>query len=560
MKLPETGQNSSKLITEIERLSKTARELDATKGAQRLHFIGKYYRRLSIEEAYHLLDPEALQREVEETQGDNSILKLLYFLRIGFSLAPLILTWIALFYATSEYQQYLQRYPNAVYTPFLELWQSGFGGNTPFTFAATALLDASLLIIFLIVSLVILSLENRASKKSRNFANELETVTEELMNAVAKEGLAPITSDKDFDKIAAAISFGLNKNIEASEQIVNSAQIAVGISTQIMDQASQRINGMMDSIIKMMEDVIKESNRQLENLFNNEIKTMIDRFRDDLSTLHDDLGQLGIDMENLRTYVQKHDERLKEFTDVSSLLAGASSNLVTNTNKMAASTNDALSINQYIRNQISNLNTTQQQLLIDINTSQKELITQIEAIGGNMNTVVQSVTDNLNTTQQQLLMDINTSQKELITQIEAIGGNMNTVVQSVTDNLYQSTKSEIQAMPYRVTEVADQVSKIAEGLTNVSGALLQADSPLIQAAQQLQNAAQALASSQELAKVEDALRQLDLQLSIMIKEIQIASQASTSNRVRVRGNSSLRQPLDNVPPQPRSFWDWLLRR
>jgi hypothetical protein len=519
MKLPETDQNSSKLITEVERLSKIARELSATKGAQRLYFIGKYYRKFSIEEAYHLLDPEALQREVEETQGDNPLLQLLYFLRIGFSLAPLILTWVALFYATTEYQQYLQRYPNAVYTPFLELWQSGFGGNTRFTFAATALLDALLLIIFLLVSLAILSLENRASKKSRNFANELETVTEELMNAVAKEGLAPITSDKDFDKIAAAISFGLNKNIEASEQIVNSAQIAVGISTQIMDQASQRINGMMDSIIKMMEDVIKESNRQLENLFNNEIKTMIDRFRDDLSTLHNDLGQLGIDMENLRTYVQKHDERLKEFTDVSSLLAGASSNLVTNTNKMAASTNDALSINEYIRNQISNLNTTQ----------------------------------------QQLLMDINTSQKELITQIEAIGGNMNTVVQSVTDNLYQSTKSEIQAMAYRVTEVADQVSKIAEGLTNVSGALLQADSPLIQAAQQLQNAAQALASSQELAKVEDALRQLDLQLSNMIKEIQIASQASTSNRVRVRGNSSLRQPLDNVPPQPRSFWDWLLR-
>ena len=86
------------------------------------------------------------------------IVDLLDKLRNVLVLAPIMLTWAALAEATRNYAAYLEVYPDEVGTPFLLLWQRGFGGMAAWhapSFAALAITDA--LIILIIIALTFLS-------------------------------------------------------------------------------------------------------------------------------------------------------------------------------------------------------------------------------------------------------------------------------------------------------------------------------------------------------------------------------------------------------------------
>src|SRR2546421_11669593 len=74
-------------------------DVRTTKGAQRIGVVCDNFKFLTFDEAYHMIDPDAFQDEFEETQLHKSHIKLLNYLRIFLSLAPLILTWVALFFA-----------------------------------------------------------------------------------------------------------------------------------------------------------------------------------------------------------------------------------------------------------------------------------------------------------------------------------------------------------------------------------------------------------------------------------------------------------------------------
>jgi len=120
------GQRYRSLADEIDQLLNEARNLGATEGAQRLEAICSQYDQLSPNVAYQWLDPGAFQREVEEAQTHGVGAEFIHFFRNVFSLAPLIVTWGALFFAVNAYQQDLTIHAADRTRPFLELWQSGF--------------------------------------------------------------------------------------------------------------------------------------------------------------------------------------------------------------------------------------------------------------------------------------------------------------------------------------------------------------------------------------------------------------------------------------------------
>jgi hypothetical protein len=73
-------------------------------------------------------------------------------------LAPIMLTWAALAEATRAYSKFIAQNPEQIGTPFLLLWQRGFGGQASWhspSFAALAITDA--LIILVIISLTFFS-------------------------------------------------------------------------------------------------------------------------------------------------------------------------------------------------------------------------------------------------------------------------------------------------------------------------------------------------------------------------------------------------------------------
>lgn len=101
-------------------------------------------------------------------------------------LIPIFLTWFAFSEASKAYDAYLTSHPNDVGTPFLLLWQRGFGGDTGIfapTFSTVAMIDA--VIIFAIIALTVYSHGRREARDDAiaTTANEFQT---DLDNVLAE--------------------------------------------------------------------------------------------------------------------------------------------------------------------------------------------------------------------------------------------------------------------------------------------------------------------------------------------------------------------------------------
>src|SRR5260221_11206811 len=87
---PQTklAQNRTAFTIEMNSLLKEGFALGATEGMQRLELICEQYDQLSPNTAYLWIDPNAIQREIEEAQTRTYWMELVHVLRNCFSLAP----------------------------------------------------------------------------------------------------------------------------------------------------------------------------------------------------------------------------------------------------------------------------------------------------------------------------------------------------------------------------------------------------------------------------------------------------------------------------------------
>ncbi len=99
MILTELEQYDAELAKRVELFLNHAKSLGVTEGVQRLTFVCKNFKKLSLEEAYRLIDPNALQHEVEQAQARKYGVGRLHILRNCLALGPLILAWYALYRA-----------------------------------------------------------------------------------------------------------------------------------------------------------------------------------------------------------------------------------------------------------------------------------------------------------------------------------------------------------------------------------------------------------------------------------------------------------------------------
>lgn len=322
------SQHDMTLSTKVKDLMARVQSLGATLGVQRLALVSEHFDKLSPSIAYHWIDPDAFQREIEEAQARKA--ERWHIWRIRFSLLPLLLTWFALFIAVTNYQQDLIKYPSDQGQPFLRLWQDGFHGTTPLTFAATALLDVVLLTLYLFFIIRAQRLEHRAQVISNNFSKELQSVIEELMDVITTYGLITGASDSYSDMVTNAIKGVIESAMDANKQLAEETKQAI-------------IN----------------SNSRAAELFDTQITPMIAEFRRDMTALQTELGN--------------YQGRLQYLTAASTQLADAALSLATNADRYT-------SIGQNINAQISSLNNTQQNVLA-----------QIGSIAGSMGYAAQSV-------------------------------------------------------------------------------------------------------------------------------------------------------------------------
>ncbi len=175
MALTQFPQVNSK----VNHLREKARSLGATLGAERLTFVYENLDKLSPDFIYAFLDLDAFRAEVKAAQGSKA--KFWYTLCTILGVLILVLTGVALFYASIGYQQDLAAHPADINQPFLQLWQNGFHGTTPLTFGLTILVDSLLLLFLLLCVLQAQRLERRAQKDASKLAQDLQDITGELI-------------------------------------------------------------------------------------------------------------------------------------------------------------------------------------------------------------------------------------------------------------------------------------------------------------------------------------------------------------------------------------------
>jgi methyl-accepting chemotaxis protein len=341
--------NGTNLADVVAALEKSAERKNAKAGLQRLAVVCENYNQLSIEEAYRLLDPEAFRREIEENQGYKRRLKFLNYLRIILGLLPLIITWGSMSWAVSQYQQY-----SGPPETFLKLWQAGFPGD-PLTFSATGILDVTFLVSFLLLTLVAQRVEYSTRKNSEDFATQLQLVTAGLMKLIATDGLTRMTSDAEIEKVGRIIQVAIAKAFQVSQTVAKDAK----------------------------------------DLFDQQIKPILQQFDANVAILHQDLDTLTKDLAKLALNLNTYQQQVNDLTAASQGVAQASTNLATSASTLATTASQQTAAAQEIKREVATLNSTQQNMIPNFEaaqqrvagtftSTQQQVITEIRAVGGSI--------------------------------------------------------------------------------------------------------------------------------------------------------------------------------
>lgn len=426
---------------DLEEVLDEGRKLGATEGAKRLELICEQYTQLAPSTAYVWTDPNAIQVEIEEARLRTFGVELVHFLRNVLSLAPLIATWFALFWAVHTYQRDLFLNPGDKSVPFLDLWQRGFNGLTWFTFTVAAGLDVIFLSMYLLSILTAHQLERRAHNRAVEYVRKLQDKVEVLVKYVATEGIYHVGDQADIDKVTDAVKKvvtgasdavklyidGANNasktamdNFEQSlKTLLADAQTSV---TQAVDTSSQSLKTLLADAqisIKQVTDAstqaITDSNTKVENLYTQQVVPLMTDFHQDMKTLHTELGN--------------YQGRLNDLTNASQELARASQGLTHASQILTDNADRYITIGEEIGAQIASLNTTQQEVLQEIQTVASGIITA----AGNMTNATAN----------------------MMTSTKAIGGVANQLdagvkgaMQTMTDRVDQATRALLYVGPH----------------------------------------------------------------------------------------------------------------
>lgn len=322
--------NDPSLINSVQYFLNDA-DMSEMKGSERLGLVCENFKLLTFEQAYRLLDPDAFRDEFEDAQSYKNWIKYLNYARVALSLLPLIMTWFALFIAATSYQEDLVKHPDDKTRAFLQLWQEGFHNVTILTFSTTAIIDVLLLVGFLATTIGILFLEYKVRSESKVFAERLHSVIYGLLKAVNAEGITPVTSQADIDKVVKAVRATLGGVFDDLGILINDSRA-----------------------------VILKADTNVEQLFLTHVNPMFTKFEQNISTFQQDMTKLT--------------QELNQTVAASNAMVNASTSMATSSAKMITSSVD---LSQHVSHISGHL--------ASIDAGQKQTVQEIKNVAGNMN-------------------------------------------------------------------------------------------------------------------------------------------------------------------------------
>ncbi|HEY3992090.1 MAG TPA: hypothetical protein VGM01_04330 [Ktedonobacteraceae bacterium] len=460
--LSPTGSPSTfalSVVSQVKILAKQLQARGAQDGARRLEILSQQYQQFTVEGASQYIRKDEIIDELEENQP-HRLLSVLRFFRNVFSIAPIVITWLALGLAASAYQSDLadSRYTaKDTYQSFLFLWQSGFHGNhgsvIPFSDAAYS--DFAVLGILVILIIIIPIWEHRRRSKLHASLGSFDPTIDELLALIAKDGANAHLAESDVDKISAAVSEAIKEQLDR----VMSNYNLVAIETR-----------------ELVQDTHEKTNNVIQD------------FHKELLVYNTDIKLLNNSLQKMDTNLGSYGQKLTELTDASSKLAGSSNDLALNAKSMAESATLSSQASQGISNQLGALNTTQQEIV----KTQKDVVQELATTQKQM---VQDVT----TSQQTVVQKIVDSQKEVVAQftgaadiVEKSGQHTWDAAKEldrVANGLEQLTRADFQAMTDGVKQanqnLVNEVRKTSSEVQQVVGGLNLVNAQLQQTTQQL---------------------------------------------------------------------------
>ena len=415
--LSKLGQQHMPVARELDKLREEGNTLGATEGAQRLELICDQYNQLSPNTAYLWLDLNAFQDEIEETQMHTWQMEWVHRLRNLFSLAPLILTWLALSFAVSSYQTYTQLHHDTTSKAFLELWQGGFGGTTIFNFSFTAITDVVLLLLYLSFVLLTHEMERRAHACAIDFVKKLQTKVDELIKYIIADTVH-IGDQSDIERVISGVKQVVDSATGTMTQLVEKMSDGNKQAIDALQQAMKLVVADAQKSIQQSSDVstkaITASNQQVETLFNSQVMPIMKTFNTDMSKLHQELGN--------------YQGRLNDLTSASQQLANASQQLANASSTLTDNAEQYTTIGEDISTQIASLNSTQDRVL-----------QQIEDVAGGITTVASNMA--VATTDMRLATE---SVGRVASQLDT---GLRTTMDKMTHNIYDATNALAQVGP-----------------------------------------------------------------------------------------------------------------
>lgn len=327
----------SKTCDTLAKLGKSGKE-----AAQMLLITGEDIQHFTPATLYQSLDPARVALDVEREH--LRFAQILTVIRNIMILCPLIFTWWALSWATTQYQADLIRYPDDLYQPFLKLWEGGFHTSNSFwAFSNVAIFDVGfflgLITVGFFADMIVRRARARGNKARESLADAVKDLSEVALNLMrgvnqntnpaqwashvhqvleetdelirrvenhiqqVVQGMAALQTTTD------ALVKGADKVVQGASSLVTVVQGVQGSASQIATSANEmkgqvielrksqdQSNGLLQKVIGSIETVATNTNRSADA-----ITSALGNFEQQLTTTRQTMNTAASTVEAVAT-------------------------------------------------------------------------------------------------------------------------------------------------------------------------------------------------------------------------------------------------------------------
>ncbi len=290
-RLRSMGEPGQDAAAKLDRACGLLRAKGMEQGAVRLRRIDEFANQVDLVTLDRLVNPERTADEFAAKVSRR--VHRLHSWRNALAVAPLLVTWLALAWASIDYNRELANYPARVTKPFLLLWQEHFGGKHIPAFSSFGIFDLVLLGCVFAFTIWVSGEEARLTKQQNQIADLVDSAMSDL---------------------AVAISSGLGRAPANAQEWAESAS---RIITEAMDMTKQLATTGRETIEQATRELAKvqTDGQEFIKTFSEEINEALGNVQEEFQQFMERIGVevVGIIEQQMSPLLSKLDGLVTEF-------------------------------------------------------------------------------------------------------------------------------------------------------------------------------------------------------------------------------------------------------